>query len=114
VRKAPAPLSRCPLKGLARSSQKTGARQSASTKRLGAKLNAHCPVPQWTVTAEKRGMWGELHHERRTAHVPALHAHPTVAQTGEYLHLGLAEGRPLPLSGVWSRFGKRPASLITS
>jgi hypothetical protein len=26
----------------------------------------------------------------------ALHAHSTVAQTGEYLHLGLAEGRPLP------------------
>jgi hypothetical protein len=26
--------------------------------------------------------------------------HSTVAQTGEYLHLGLAEGRPLPLRGL--------------
>jgi hypothetical protein len=29
-----------------------------------------------------------------------LDPHSTVGQTGEYLHLGLAEGRPLPLRGV--------------
>jgi hypothetical protein len=33
-------------------------------------------------------------------HAPALHAHSTVTPTGKDLHLGLAEGRPLPLRGV--------------
>src|SRR4029077_9683109 len=37
-------------------------------------------------------MRGELHHEWRTAHAPALHAHSTVAERGEYL---CASDRPL-------------------
>ena len=41
-------------------------------------------------------MRGELHHERRTAHAPALHAHSAVAQAGEYLRLGAAGGSAGP------------------
>ena len=45
-------------------------------------------------------------YERRPAHAPVLHAHSTVTQTVEYLHLGLAEGRRFRYALCDREFGK--------